>query len=102
MLDTPTTVIWGRGGFVARSRRDSYELKHVFERSPGGLYITDAQFRAGMWLSGFPGRNYPGRQRSYEELDMRYFYVRPKPEGLIDKLVRAGVPSDWAINTIMQ
>jgi hypothetical protein len=80
--------------------RDSYYLKHVFERSPEGFYVTDGQFRAAMWMAGFLGRRYPGRH--YEDCETRYYYVRPNREGLIDKLVRAGVPSDWAIDAIMQ
>lgn len=74
--------------------RDSYSLKHVFERSPEGFYVTDEQFRAAMWISGFLGRRYPGR--FYEDCESRYYYVRPNREGLIRKLERAGVPSDWA------
>jgi len=74
--------------------RDSYSLKHVFERSPEGFYVTDGQFRAAMWISGFLGRRYPGRW--YEDCESRYYYVRPNREGLIRKLEIAGVPSDWA------
>jgi len=80
-------------------RCDSYELKHLFERSPEGFYITDAQFRAAMWLSGFFGRRYHGRR--YEDCESRYYYVRPKPEGLIRKLVEADVLSEWAVDAIL-
>jgi PAS domain-containing protein len=77
------------------ARYDSYYLKHVFERSPDGFYVTDAQFRAAMWLGGFLGRRYPGKH--YEDLESRYYYVRPNREGLIKKLVEhAGVPEGWA------
>jgi hypothetical protein len=77
------------------SRHTSYHLKHVFERSPGGFYVTDAQFRAAMWLSGFLVRRYPGRR--YEDLESRFFYVRPNREGFARKLVEyAGMPEGWA------
>jgi PAS domain-containing protein len=79
--------------------RDSYYLKHVFENSPEGFYVTDEQFRAAMWISGFLGRRYPGRR--YEDYETRYYYVRPNREGLIEKLVRAGVPEGWAREAIM-
>jgi hypothetical protein len=79
--------------------RDSYYLKHVFEDSPEGFYVTDEQFRAAMWISGFLGRRYPGRH--YEDCESRYYYVRPNREGLIEKLVRAGVPQDWAREALM-
>jgi hypothetical protein len=79
---------------------DSYSLKHVFERSPEGFYVSDEQFRCAMWLSGFPGRRYPGRR--YEDCESRYYYLRPKPEGLIRKLIEAGVPSGWARDAIVE
>ena len=80
---------------VDGNRRDSYHLKHVFERSPEGFYVTDAQFRAAMWLAGRLGRRYPGKH--YEDLESRYYYVRPNREGFIKKLVNyAGVPEGWA------
>jgi len=82
------------------SRRDSYELKHIFERSPGGFYTTDEQFRAAMWLSGHLGRRYPGR--FYEDVGTRYYYVRPNREGFVHKLVQhAGMPEGWARSAIM-
>jgi hypothetical protein len=77
------------------NRRDSYHLKHVFERSPEGFYVTDAQFRAAMWFSGYLGRCYPGKR--YEDLESRYYYVQPNREGFARKLVNyAGVPEGWA------
>ena len=77
------------------NRRDSYHLKHVFERSPEGFYVSDAQFRAAMWLSVHLGRRYPGKH--YEDLESRYYYVRPNREGFVKKLARhAGVPEGWA------
>jgi hypothetical protein len=75
-------------------RHDSYELKHIFERAPEGFYVTDAQFRAVMWLTGFLGRRYHTvRLKSPES---RCYYVRPSIHGLFRKLVDAGVPSEWA------
>ena len=85
-----------------RYRHDSYELKHVFARAPEGFYTTDAQFRAAMWLSGFPGRRCPVRRRRNEADDIRYYYVRPNREGLIRKLEANGVPYGWAVDAIMQ
>jgi hypothetical protein len=79
--------------------RDSYYLKHVFEDSPEGFYVTDEQFRAAMWISGFLGRRYPGRH--YEDCESHYYYVRPNREGLIEKLLRAGVPQDWEREALM-
>jgi hypothetical protein len=83
-----------------RYRHDSYELKHIFERAPEGFYVTDAQFRAVMWLAGFPGRRHHIFRLKAPE--SRYYYVRPNPAGLIRKLERAGVPYGWAIDAIMQ
>jgi hypothetical protein len=83
-----------------RYRHDSYELKHVFERAPEGSYVTDAQFRAAMWFSGHLGRRYPGKY--YEDLESRYYYVRPNREGFVKKLARhAGVPEGWAREALM-
>lgn len=79
---------------IEADRRDSYQLKHIFERSPEGFYILDEQFRCALWLSGFSGRRYPGKR--YEDLETRYYYVRPSIHGLVRKLVDAGVPSEWA------
>jgi hypothetical protein len=84
-----------------RYRHDSYELKHIFERAPEGFYVSDEQFRNAMWLSGYPGRRYPGRQRSYEDCESRYYYVRPNRVGLVEKLIKVGVPSDWAWAEVM-
>jgi len=83
-----------------RYRRDSYGLKHDFERSPEGFYVSDAQFRCGMWLLGFCGRRYPGRR--YEDLESRYYYLQPNYAGLIRKLEGAGVPSGWARDAIIE
>jgi hypothetical protein len=82
------------------NRRDSYGLKHVFERSPEGFYTTDAQFRAGMWLAGFGGRRYPGKR--YEDYETRYYYVRPNIHGFVHKLIEAGVPSEWAWDALFR
>lgn len=90
-----------------RYRHDSYELKHIFERSPEGFYVTDEQFRAAMRMTNHPGRRYPtpsGRDRKgtrYEDLETRYYYLRPNREGFIEKLTRAGVPANWARDVIM-
>jgi hypothetical protein len=80
--------------------RDSYGLKHTFERSPEGFYVTDEQFRAAMWLSGYLGRRYPGRR--YEDCESRYYYVRPNIHGFHRKLVAAGVPSEWAWDVLFR
>jgi hypothetical protein len=82
------------------NRRDSYGLKHTFERTPEGFYVTDEQFRAAMWLAGFKGRRYPGRR--YEDCETRYYYVQPNVHGLFRKLVDAGVPSEWAWDALFR
>jgi hypothetical protein len=83
------------------SLQTSYHLKHVFERSPEGFYVTDAQFMTAMWMSGFLGRRYPGKR--YEDLETRYYYLRPNREGFVDKLVEhAGMPQAWAWEAIME
>jgi hypothetical protein len=43
-------------GFIARStpnRRTSYSLKHIFENSRNGFYVTNNQFKAAMERCGF-------------------------------------------------
>jgi hypothetical protein len=80
-------------------KASSYHLKHVFERSPDGFYVTDGQFRAAMWLCGFLGRRVPGLRN--KDVVTRYYYVRPNREGLVCKLVRAGVPQEWVREAIM-
>jgi hypothetical protein len=84
------------------SYHTSYHLKHVFERSPDGFYVSDEQFRCAMWLSGFLGRRVPGSGASNKDVGTRYYYVRPNREGFVEKLVDyAGVPRGWAWEAVM-
>jgi TubC N-terminal docking domain len=84
---------------LERYRYDSYQLKHIFERAPEGFYTTERQFRAAMWAEGFLGRRYPGRR--YEDVEERYYYIRARREGLVEKLARVGVPQEWTRDAIM-
>jgi succinate dehydrogenase flavin-adding protein (antitoxin of CptAB toxin-antitoxin module) len=77
---------------LPRTERDSYELKHIFARTREGFYTTNGQFRAAMWLSGHLGR---------QDGQTRYYYLRARLEGLVDKLERAGIPRDWTWDAIM-
>jgi hypothetical protein len=82
------------------NRRDSYGFKHVFERSPEGFYVTDAQFRCAMWIAGLLGRRYPRRHNAAPE--SRYYYVGPNIHGFHRKLVEAGVPSEWSWDVLFR
>jgi hypothetical protein len=80
-----------------RYRHDSYELKHVFERE--GFYVTDEQFRAAMWLSGYHGSRYPGRR--YEDIETRFYFVRQNTDGILRRLLDRGAVSGWARRALL-
>lgn len=57
-LDEATTLVaWIQENFVPRKTANrwhtSYGLKHIFENSDGGFYVTNNQFKDAMLQAGF-------------------------------------------------
>jgi hypothetical protein len=58
LTEEQTTILdeYITSGFIARgtpNSRTSYGLKHIFERSDNGFYVTNDQFKAAMERCGF-------------------------------------------------
>ncbi len=56
------------------SRRDSYSVKHDFERMSGGFYITNGQFKGAMLAAGYK----PCKEDVEHDINWR-FHARFEP-----------------------
>lgn len=55
------------------SRRNSYRLKHNFEFSEDGFYVTNGQFKGAMLASGFEPKDYD---------DLNWYFTLGRNAGL--------------------